>query len=58
MATRHLEDIRSKLQDLKKLEEVLAATVSRCSGQSTPDCPVLDILDIEGPAFAGANPLN
>ena len=58
VATRHLEDIRSKLRDLRKLEEVLDATVSRCSGQSTPDCPVLDILDIDRPASVGANPLN
>lgn len=58
VATRHLEDIRSKLRDLKKLEEVLDATVSRCSGQSTPDCPVLDILDIDHPAAVSANPLN
>ena len=56
VATRHLEDIRSKLRDLKKLEEVLDATVSRCSGQSTPDCPVLDILDIDHPAAVGADP--
>ena len=58
VASRHLEDIRSKLRDLKKLEEVLDATVSRCSGQSTPDCPVLDILDIDRPGMTGANPLN
>jgi MerR family mercuric resistance operon transcriptional regulator len=49
IATHHLEDIRSKLRDLKKLERLLATTVSRCSGRTAPDCPVLDILDIQRP---------
>jgi MerR family mercuric resistance operon transcriptional regulator len=46
IATRHLEDIRAKLDDLKKLERLLSKTVARCSGRTAPDCPVLDILDI------------
>src|SRR5437660_10428754 len=46
IAAHHLEDIRAKLGDLKKLERLLATTVSRCSGRTAPDCPVLDILDI------------
>jgi len=49
IATHHLENIRSKLHDLKKLERLLATTVSRCSGRTAPDCPVLDILDIQRP---------
>lgn len=47
IAAHHLEDIRAKLSDLKKLERLLAKTVVRCSGKTAPDCPVLDILDIE-----------
>ena len=46
IATLHLEDIRAKLSDLKKLERLLAKTVARCSGKKAPNCPVLDILDI------------
>jgi MerR family mercuric resistance operon transcriptional regulator len=46
IATHHLEDIRAKLSDLKKLERLLAKTVARCSGKKVPNCPVLDILDI------------
>jgi MerR family transcriptional regulator, mercuric resistance operon regulatory protein len=46
IATHHLEDIRAKLRDLRKLERLLAKTVARCSGKMAPDCPVLDILDI------------
>jgi MerR family transcriptional regulator, mercuric resistance operon regulatory protein len=46
IAANHLEDIRAKLLDLKKLERLLAKTVARCSGKTVPHCPVLDILDI------------
>lgn len=47
IAASHLEDIRAKLSDLKKLERLLSKTVARCSGRTAPDCPVLDILDIQ-----------
>src|SRR5215813_4879073 len=47
IAAHHLEDIRAKLDDLKKLERLLARTVAQCSGTSAPDCPVLDILDVQ-----------
>jgi MerR family mercuric resistance operon transcriptional regulator len=45
IATRHLDDIRAKIDDLTKLERLLSRTVAKCSGQKVPDCPVLDILD-------------
>jgi MerR family mercuric resistance operon transcriptional regulator len=47
IAARHLEDIRAKLNDLNKLERLLAKTLAQCSGRSVPDCPVIDILDIQ-----------
>src|SRR5262245_38298192 len=46
IAAHHLEGIRAKLGDLRKLERLLTKTVTRCSGRTAPDCPVLDILDI------------
>ena len=49
VATHHLEDIRSKLDDLGKLERLLASTVARCSESTAPQCPVLDILDVRRP---------
>ncbi|HMA70395.1 MAG TPA: helix-turn-helix domain-containing protein [Xanthobacteraceae bacterium] len=48
IATHHLDDIRAKISDLRKLERLLAKTVARCTGTTAPDCPVLDILDIQG----------
>ena len=47
IAAHHLEDIRAKIGDLKKLERLLAKTIAQCSGRTAPDCPVLDILDIQ-----------
>lgn len=46
IAAHHLEDIRSKITDLRKLERLLANTVAQCTGTTAPDCPVLDILDV------------
>jgi MerR family mercuric resistance operon transcriptional regulator len=54
IATHHLAKIRAKISDLRKLETLLATTVSRCSGTTAPECPVLDILDIER---AGSSPI-
>jgi MerR family mercuric resistance operon transcriptional regulator len=47
IATHHLQNIRTKISDLTKLESLLTKTISRCSGDQVPDCPVLDILDVQ-----------
>ncbi|MBO9422571.1 helix-turn-helix domain-containing protein [Labrenzia sp. R4_2] len=41
---RHLADIRDKIADLKRIEQVLAATAAQCSGEDVPECPVLEAL--------------
>lgn len=41
---RHLADVRSKIADLRRIEKVLAATASKCSGDAVPACPVLEAL--------------
>jgi MerR family transcriptional regulator, mercuric resistance operon regulatory protein len=46
IATDHLDDIRAKIADLRKLERLLAKTVAQCTGTTAPDCPVLDILEV------------
>ena len=48
VAARHLTEIRDKLDDLKKLERLLAKTIAQCSSTKAPHCPVLDILDVQG----------
>lgn len=40
----HLESIREKIADLKKLEKTLAKIASQCSGDEVPECPVIDAL--------------
>jgi MerR family mercuric resistance operon transcriptional regulator len=37
--------VQAKLADLARLEEIFADTVSRCKGDQSPTCPVLDMLD-------------
>ena len=46
IAAHHLDDIRAKITDLKKLEHLLASTIAKCSGREAPECPVIDILDL------------
>ena len=41
---RHLADVRAKIADLTRIEEVLTATAAQCSGEDVPDCPVLEAL--------------
>jgi len=48
IAAHHLDDIRAKISDLRKLERLLAKTVAQCTGTTAPVCPVLDILDMQG----------
>ena len=44
LAMSHLQDVRSKINDLRRMEIVLEVTVSKCTGESAPACPVLDAL--------------
>lgn len=50
IAAHHLDGIRAKIADLRKLERLLAKTVAQCTGTTAPECPVLDILDIQRPS--------
>lgn len=44
LGERHLEDIRSRITDLRRMERALAEVVGRCSGEETPDCSMLEAL--------------
>ena len=54
IATRHLDDIRAKIADLRKLERLLSSTVKQCSGDDVPECAVLEAL--YSPPFDEAAP--
>ncbi len=47
IAAHHLDNIRAKIDDLRKLERLLAKTVAQCTGTTAPGCPLLDILDAQ-----------
>jgi len=44
IAQDHLEDVRLKISDLKKMEKILGRTISRCDGGEYPDCPIIEAL--------------
>jgi len=44
VARAHLENVRSKIVDLTKLEQVLSDAVGQCPGADAPSCPVLEVL--------------
>lgn len=41
---RHLNDVRAKIADLQRMEQVLADAAAKCSGDDVPECPVLETL--------------
>lgn len=40
----HLDGIRRKIADLRKLERVLRKMAAQCDGGAVPECPVIDAL--------------
>lgn len=40
----HIQDIRLKIKDLKKMEKTLTELSNQCSGKDIPDCPIIDVL--------------
>lgn len=52
IAEHHLQQVRAKMTALAEIESALARTIARCSGEHTPDCPVIEM--IEGEATLGS----
>lgn len=44
LTERHLDAIRTKIADLKKLEQTLARMAKDCDRSQAPDCPIIDAL--------------
>ena len=40
----HVKSIRQKISDLRKLEKTLSSIASQCTGDATPECPIIDAL--------------
>jgi MerR family mercuric resistance operon transcriptional regulator len=47
LAQGHLDDVRGRLQDLRRMEATLADLVAQCTGGTTPDCSLLETLFAE-----------
>lgn len=41
---RHLDAIRQRIKDLRRMEHVLDEIAAQCDGGQTPDCPIIDAL--------------
>lgn len=41
---RHLAQVRAKIADLRRIEQVLAAAAAECTSGEVPTCPILDAL--------------
>ena len=50
LTSNHLASVRSKIADLRRLEQTLAEVSARCEGGNVPECPIIDTLFGRGPA--------
>lgn len=44
LTDQHLEDVRRKITDLRRLEQTLADVSANCEGGNAPSCPVMNAL--------------
>lgn len=42
MAAQHIEALDGKIEELQSMRKALAELVTRCRGDSRPDCPILE----------------
>ena len=44
LTTQHLDVVRRKIADLRKLQRILSDTAARCARDASPDCPIIEAL--------------
>ncbi|TBR29881.1 MAG: MerR family transcriptional regulator, partial [Reyranella sp.] len=44
VAAAHLDDVRAKITDLKRMERVLKDVVAQCADGTLPECPLIETL--------------
>lgn len=44
LAASHLVAVRTRLRDLRRMEQVLTETIRRCENRKTPLCPLIEAL--------------
>lgn len=52
IARLHLDEVRRKMADLRRIERALAETTRCCDGEGVPECPLIETL-FEGPPPRG-----
>ncbi len=40
----HVDEVRRKIEDLRRLEETMRAMIKECDGGAVPECPIIDAL--------------
>ena len=50
----HAENVRSKISDLQRMEQMLVDISSQCEGGSIPECPIIDALLDQKTVAAGS----
>lgn len=48
LTVQHLQSVRDKIKDLRRLEKTLAGISSQCEGGRVPKCPVIEALSSLG----------
>jgi MerR family mercuric resistance operon transcriptional regulator len=51
IAIAHVDEVRRKIVDLRRLERTMTGMIEACAGGAVPDCPIIDALF--GAAAAG-----
>jgi MerR family mercuric resistance operon transcriptional regulator len=57
VAAAHLKEVRARIEDLRRMERVLKATVARCASNQRTHCPVIEALYRNGSVHARTSPL-
>jgi len=51
LAAIHLQDVRAKIADLKRMERVLKDVVAQCGDGTLPECPLIEALFREAAVY-------
>ncbi|MCW0198597.1 MAG: helix-turn-helix domain-containing protein [Sphingopyxis sp.] len=44
LTTQHLDVVKRKIADLRKLQRILSETAAHCARDASPDCPIIEAM--------------
>lgn len=44
LTTQHLDVVKRKIADLRRLQRILSETAARCARDASPECPIIEAL--------------